>query len=81
MTELIGFTAAFLTTAAFVPQALKVRKTRKTDDLSLGLFSMLFVGVLLWLVYGLLTGAMPVIVANTVTLALVAYILWMKIRS
>jgi MtN3 and saliva related transmembrane protein len=81
MTELIGFTAAFLTTAAFVPQALKVYRTRKTEDLSLGLFSMLFVGVLLWLVYGLLMGAMPVIAANAVTLVLVAYILWMKIRS
>ncbi len=81
MTELIGFTAAFLTTAAFVPQALKVYRTRKSEDLSLGLFSMLFVGVLLWLLYGLLTGAMPVIAANAVTLVLVAYILWMKIRS
>ncbi len=81
MTELIGFAAAFLTTAAFVPQALKVYKTRKSEDLSLGLFSMLFVGVLLWLVYGLLMGAMPVIAANAVTLVLVAYILWMKIRS
>lgn len=81
MTELIGFAAAFLTTAAFVPQALKVYRTRKSEDLSLGLFSMLFVGVLLWLVYGLLMGAMPVIVANAVTLLLVAYILWMKIRS
>ncbi len=81
MTEFIGFTAAFLTTAAFVPQALKVYKTQKTEDLSAGLFSMLFVGVALWLVYGLLMGAMPVIAANAITLVLVAYILWMKIRS
>lgn len=81
MTELIGFAAAFLTTAAFIPQALKVYKTRKTDDLSLGLFSMLFVGISLWFIYGLLIGAMPIIAANGVTLVFVAYILWMKIRS
>jgi MtN3 and saliva related transmembrane protein len=81
MTELIGFAAAFLTTAAFVPQAIKVHRTQKTDDLSIGLFSMFFAGVTLWLVYGLLIGAMPIIVANSVTLLLVAYILWMKIRS
>lgn len=81
MTELIGFAAAFLTTAAFIPQALKVYKTRKTDDLSFGLFFMLFVGISLWFIYGLLISAMPIIVANGITLVFVAYILWMKIRS
>lgn len=81
MTELIGFAAAFLTTAAFIPQALKVYKTRTTDDLSFGLFFMLFVGISLWFIYGLLIGAMPIIAANGVTLVFVAYILWMKIRS
>ena len=48
MIDLLGFTAAFFTTAAFVPQALKVYKTKKTEDLSLGLFSMLTFGVFLW---------------------------------
>ncbi len=81
MTELIGFAAAFLTTAAFIPQALKVYKTRKTDDLSFGLFFMLFVGISLWFIYGLFIGAMPIIAANGITLVFVAYILWMKIRS
>lgn len=81
MTELIGFVAAFLTTVAFIPQALKVYKTRKTDDLSFGLFFMLFVGISLWFVYGLLISAMPIIAANGITLVFVAYILWMKIRS
>lgn len=81
MTELLGFAAATLTTAAFVPQAVKVYRSRKTDDLSLGLFAMLFAGVLLWLIYGLLISSAPVIAANAVTLLLVAYILWMKIRS
>lgn len=81
MTDILGFAAATLTTAAFVPQAVKVYKSRKTEDLSLGLFAMLFVGVFLWLIYGLLISSAPVIAANAVTLLLVAYILWMKIRS
>ncbi len=81
MTDILGFAAATLTTAAFVPQAVKVYKSKKTEDLSLGLFAMLFVGVFLWLIYGLLISSVPVIVANAVTLLLVAYILWMKIRS
>lgn len=81
MTDILGFAAATLTTAAFVPQAVKVYKSKKTEDLSLGLFAMLFVGVFLWLVYGLLISSIPVIAANAVTLLLVAYILWMKIRS
>ena len=80
MTDILGFAAAFLTTAAFVPQAMKVYKTQKTEDLSLGLFSMLFVGVFLWLIYGLMIGSNPVIAANAITLALVAYILKKKIR-
>lgn len=80
MTDILGFAAAFLTTAAFVPQAMKVYKTQKTEDLSLGLFSMLFVGIFLWLIYGLMIGSSPVIAANAITLVLVAYILKKKIR-
>jgi len=79
--EIIGFTAAFLTTAAFVPQAVKVYKTKKTEDLSLALFVLLFVGVFLWLVYGVLIVSAPVIIANAVTFILVAYILLVKLRA
>ena len=70
-----------MTTAAFVPQALKVYKTKKTEDLSLALFALLFAGVLLWLVYGVLIASAPVIVANAVTLMLVAYILIVKLKT
>ncbi len=80
MTDILGFAAAFLTTAAFVPQAMKVYKTQKTEDLSLGLFSMLFVGIFLWLIYGFMIDSNPVIAANAITLVFVAYILKKKIR-
>ncbi|MDD3466738.1 MAG: SemiSWEET transporter [Campylobacterales bacterium] len=81
MTDILGFAAAFLTTAAFLPQAVKVYRTKRTEDLSVGLFGLLFVGVFLWFIYGLMINSYPVIIANAVTLVLVGYILIVKIRS
>jgi MtN3 and saliva related transmembrane protein len=76
----VGFAAAVLTTIAFLPQVIKVWRTRSTHDISLITFSMLCVGITLWMVYGLLTGDMPLITANAVTLALAGIILYFKIR-
>jgi MtN3 and saliva related transmembrane protein len=78
MTDLIGYIAAFCTTFAFVPQAMTVWKTRRTRDLSLSMFSIFTLGVALWLVYGVLIGAWPIIIANCITILLAGYILWMK---
>ncbi|CAN5306746.1 SemiSWEET transporter [soil metagenome] len=78
--DLIGFLAATLTTAAFVPQAWLIWKTRRADSVSLGMYSIFSCGIILWLVYGLAIRAWPVIAANAVTLALALYILLMKIR-
>lgn len=79
--ELVGYIAATLTTASFVPQAWKVFKTRRTDDLSLLMYSFFTLGVALWMVYGFWIGSMPVALANSVTLMLAGYILVMKIRQ
>jgi len=76
----MGFLAAICTTASFVPQAFKVYKTRKVGDISFGMFLLMSVGVALWDVYGIMIGALPLIVANTITLALSLYILSMKIK-
>lgn len=76
----IGYTAATLTTLAFVPQALKAWRTRSTHDVSLIMFAMLSIGIFLWLVYGLLIGDPPLILANLVTGVLAASILYLKIR-
>lgn len=78
--NIVGFLAAFCTTAAFVPQAVKVFRTKKTGDISLGMFLLMSVGVALWDVYGIIIGAVPVVTANSVTLVLSAYILLMKIK-
>ncbi len=80
MTDLIGALAACLTTLSFLPQALHTFRTRDVSGISLGMYSMFATGVALWLVYGLLLGAWPIVVANAVTLALALAILVMKLR-
>ena len=77
--DLLGYIAAGLTTASFVPQAWKVIRTRETHALSLAMYVMFSSGVALWLVYGLLLESWPLIAANCVTLVLALTILVMKI--
>lgn len=78
--DLIGMLAGTLTTISLVPQVLKIRRTRSARDISWGMFALFGLGVVLWLVYGILIGAVPVIVANAVTLALTLAIIVMKWR-
>ena len=81
MSDWIGYAAAVLTTAAFLPQVIKTVRSGKTKDISLGMYLLLCSGIALWLAYGLIIGAMPVIVANLVTLILSGTILLMKLRN
>ncbi|WP_408594443.1 SemiSWEET transporter [Limnohabitans sp.] len=76
----MGYVAAFLTTASFVPQAWLTFKTRDVSGISLGMYSTFTLGVALWLVYGVLIQAWPVVMANAITLGLAASILWMRWR-
>ena len=78
--DLIGYCAAVLTTASFVPQAWHTFKTRDVRGISLGMYSAFTAGIACWLVYGLLLGAWPIVVANVITLALTVAILVMKLR-
>jgi MtN3 and saliva related transmembrane protein len=80
MHDLIGYFAASLTTLSFVPQAWHTFRTRDVSGISLGMYSAFTAGVALWLVYGLLLGAWPIVVANVITLGLAAAILGMKLR-
>ena len=73
--EIIGLIAAVCTTFAFIPQVMKVWKTKQTKDLSLRMYSIMFIGVLLWLVYGIRIHSLSIILANTVTATLVGTIL------
>ena len=77
--DALGLLAGVLTTLAFVPQVIRVWRTRSARDLSLASFAIFTVGVALWLAYGIAVGALPVIVANAVTLVLAGAILVMKL--
>jgi MtN3 and saliva related transmembrane protein len=79
--DILGIIAGSLTTAAFIPQVIKIWKTRSARDISLVMFVILCIGVLLWAVYGVVFGLWPVIISNTVTFLLSGAIIIFKIRS
>jgi len=78
--ETIGMFAALFGTICWAPQTLKVIKTKDTKSLSLGTNILLLLTVLLWLIYGILLGSLPLIIANLVSMILVGIIVIMKIK-
>lgn len=79
--DILGFAAGTLTTLAFVPQVIKTWKTGSTKDFSLLWLLSFSIGVGMWLVYGLLLGSMPIIIANGATLLLILMILLVKLKK
>jgi MtN3 and saliva related transmembrane protein len=77
--DTLGFIAAALTTLSFLPQVVRTWKTRSAEDLSLSMLVAFNLGVVIWLVYGIALGALPIIVANVVTLALSLTLLVLKL--
>jgi MtN3 and saliva related transmembrane protein len=75
----LGYIAATLTTASFVPQAVLTLRTRNVAGISLGMYGAFTLGVALWLLYGIAIGEWPIIIANAFTVALAATILVTKI--
>ena len=80
ITTIIGLLAAFGTTVSFLPQAIKTIQTKDTSGISLGMYSLFTAGTLLWLIYGILSGSIPVTIANAITLIFASIILVYKIR-
>jgi MtN3 and saliva related transmembrane protein len=78
--DAIGYVAATLTTIAFVPQAWKTWKTKSAAGVSLRMYAIFTLGVALWLAYGVMIGAWPIIAANVITLALALFILVMRLK-
>jgi MtN3 and saliva related transmembrane protein len=76
----LGLIAGALTTVAFIPQVVKIWKSKHTLDISLGMFSIFSAGVFLWLLYGLQLGALPIILSNGITLVLSLTILVFKLK-
>ena len=78
---LLGYAAAALTSLSFLPQAWLVIRTGRTDGISLLMYSVFTVGVAFWLIYGITSGAAPIIAANAVTLTLAAIILTLTAKN
>ena len=78
-TTVVGSVAAICTTAAFVPQVVRVIRLRSAQDISLATFLVFSVGMAIWAVYGFLIDSIPVILANTVTLMLALTIVVLKV--
>jgi len=81
MTDFIGFLAACLTTVSFIPQAILVVRTGNTQGVSLLMYALFTLGVSGWLIYGLMTAALPIVLSNSITLCLALTILSLKVRD
>ncbi|MET6676532.1 SemiSWEET transporter [Citrobacter amalonaticus] len=79
--NLIGFIGGGCTTISFIPQVVLVLKTKSTKDISLLMYSVFVFGIFLWLLYGILSDALPVIIPNLITFVLAGSILIMKVKN
>lgn len=78
--EIIGLIAAVLTTSAYVPQVVKTWKTKLADDLSLTMYITMFIGIILWLLYGIHLNSLAMILANSITAMLTFLLIVFKLR-
>ncbi len=76
----LGYIAGAFTTFSFIPQIIRVLKTKSAHDISLIFNAMLFTGTLLWLSYGICSHAIPLIIWNTISVVLVSTLLYTKLR-
>ena len=79
--EIVGLSAAFLTTSAFIPQVYKIYKEKNVDGISLTMYIILFTGVILWFIYGILIGSLSIIIANGVSALLQLSIIIFKLKN
>ena len=78
--EVIGLVAAFITTASFLPQVFKTYKTKDTSGLSLTMYTTFFIGIVLWLIYGIHLKSLPMILANSITAISSLFLVVMKLK-
>ena len=76
----LGIMAGILTTVSFIPQVIKIYKTKDAKDLSIMTFCAFSCGVFLWVMYGIVVHEWPIILANGITLVLIFLIIMMKIK-
>ncbi|MGA2091041.1 MAG: SemiSWEET transporter [Endomicrobiales bacterium] len=80
MIELLGYCAGFMTTISFIPQAIKILRSKSAHDVSMPTFGILAIGSLFWIVYGILTQSPPIIAANIVTFMFVLFVVVLKLK-
>ncbi|HOV92440.1 MAG TPA: SemiSWEET transporter [Candidatus Kapabacteria bacterium] len=80
LVTIIGLIGAILTTIGFLPQMIKVIRTKQTRDISLGMYIIMIIGAVFWLTYGIILSSIPIIFANSVSFVFVLIILIMKIK-
>ncbi len=78
--EILGYLAAFFTTASFLPQVYKTWKTKSAEGLSLTMYIVFFTGIVCWLIYGIYLNSMPIILANSVTGICAFLLILMKLK-
>lgn len=79
-TDILGLVAGICTTVAVIPQIKKAWKTKKVEDVSPGMFTILIIGVFLWVVYGITQNDLPIIATNGVSLGLNGVMLYLMLR-
>jgi len=80
VTEYIGYIAGFLTTFAMLPQVLRVYRLKSAREISIIFNTSILLGVVLWLVYGIVLGLVPLIVWNSIGIGLVSLLLLAKLK-
>lgn len=78
--QILGLTAGLLTSSSTFPQILKTWRTKNADDISPFMFSILLIGVILWVIYGIKRSDLPIIVTNSLAVILNAIMLVFKFR-
>ncbi|MDQ3494815.1 MAG: SemiSWEET transporter [Pseudomonadota bacterium] len=78
--EWMGYVAATMTTLAFLPQAVKIIRSRDTASISLGMYLVFTIGIMFWFGYGIALDSWPMIISNAITFVLAATILGLKLR-
>lgn len=77
--QLVGYLAACCSTLSFAPQAWKIIRSRRTHDISLGMYLLTVTGFALWLIFGIALAQWPLVISNAICLALASFILLMKL--
>ncbi|MBA22012.1 MAG: hypothetical protein CMP52_01520 [Flavobacteriales bacterium] len=79
--EIIGYVAAVLTTSSFLPQVIKVWKSKSSEGVSVTMYMVMLTGVILWGIYGFYIGSRSVLLANFVAGLLQLMILIIVFRN